>query len=42
MTKQELNGDNSEWLNFKNNSKELGQSIDSKININSVMMPTVE
>lgn len=42
MTNQELNGDNSEWLNFKNNSKELGQSIDSKININSVMMPTVE
>lgn len=42
MAKQELNGDNSEWLNFKNNSKELGQSIDSKININSVMMPTVE
>ena len=42
MTKQELNGDNSEWLNFKNNSKELDQSIDSKININSVMMPTVE
>lgn len=42
MTNQELNGDNSEWLNFKNNSKELGQSIDSKININSVMIPTVE
>lgn len=30
MTNQELNGDNSEWLNFKNNSKELGQFIDSK------------
>lgn len=42
MTNQELNGDNSEWLNFKNNSKELGKPIDSKININSVMMPTVE
>lgn len=42
MTKQELNGSNSEWSKFKNNSKELGQSIDSKININSVMMPTIE
>lgn len=30
MTNQELNGDNSEWLSFKNNSKELGQFIDSK------------